>query len=304
MSIIDTAIYYENLLTKKIDKYSKEKCFFYNQGCPPKIEYDKFTQTFSFSKCKNCQNHYMCFYFFEEFLHYVYTDPDPYDGNIYYKPNQTFNYYLLIKESFYKKFKKMNLWLSSEYMCSNNGWNYDVEDRIFPDIAKFIKGKYSKKRVNHDGINYISLKLRALRNTLIPKFCLSFEDDEFKNLYEKCDTDNILIMAKPVKTKYYNMVILGCNIKGTYKDKIQITPKLFIEYNHNKSDYYSEENISVEQIENILEDYNDKKYYNSDIYDFDNIYATLYNEETGQSIDIELIEFYKLSMKVSIFDYR
>lgn len=271
--------YFQKVLSEKIDRYSNEKFFFYNQ---------KFHNNHRPHNKNDCyDDHYICFEFFEEFFHYLDNDirENPYNEEIEYIPNKTFNYYLLIKESFYKTFKKMDLYLEAKYVYDNR-WNNDFVYKIFQDTAKFIKGTYSKKKIHHNGVNYISLKLRALRNTFIPEICLTFDD---KNL--KCDKGdtNILIMAKPVKKKYLNMVTLGCNIETSFKDEIKITSKLTLKYNHSKSKYYSEENRSIERIESILEDYDEKKYY--DKY-YNNIDAILYNEKTGNSIDIELIEVY------------
>ena len=268
--------YFEDLLTKDIQKHAKEK-------------FSIFYPDFDNKKCDD-EYHFRCFTMFGLFFEYLSNDikENPYEENIQYVPEQKFNYYILIKESFYKEFKKINLDIECDSLCYNKQWDRDMNYDIFPDVTKFIEGSYSKKRVRHNDVNYISLKLRAFNNTFIPKICLTWKCINPSYKSNMCYSD-ILIMIKPVKKKYSKIITLRCfTIHGErkYRDTIELTPFLTLKYNN------SYQNISPERIENILEKYKEKEYY-EECFDDDDFNALVFNEETKQSFDVNLIEFYK-----------
>lgn len=278
--------YYEDLLTKKIEKYSKEKFFFYiNSKTSFGSEYKSFRSN---KTCNNDPYHYMCFNFFDEFFLYLENDiiENPYEENISYDTKHKFNYYLLIKENFYKTFKKMNMNVLCDSAYYNNYWNRSYEFKIFPDITKFIEGKYSKKTVYHNGIKYIRLKLKALCNMFIPKACITYDFIDKTLPREIVNPDNILFMAKPVKEKRSNIITLlyrSTNIK--YKKEFRLSDTLILKYNDP-----TYQNIKQNRIENILEKYKEQKYY-EECSDDDEIYGEVFNEETGHSFYIECIEY-------------
>lgn len=98
------------------------------------------------------EDHYVCFRPFEDFFHYMHHEVknNPYSDSMDYTPEQKFNYYLLIRENFYKTFKNLKLDIENYYMCYNHTWKCDNLNDIFPDITKFIQGTYSKKRFNYN----------------------------------------------------------------------------------------------------------------------------------------------------------
>jgi len=266
--------YYQDLLIKEISQVLKEQFVIYNQ---PSLTNPEFH-----SKTDN--NHYMCFRFFENyFLCLLHNNEDD-----EYIPEQKFNYYLLIKDSFYKEFKKMKFNVSCNYICYNHKWHYDQIYTLFPDVTKFIKGSYSKKRMNYNGTNYISLKLRAFTNTFIPELCLVYPFAVYKNFIKPyVDYTSLQIMAKPVKKKYSKVIVLE-DYPGEHKynEEIKLNDKLALKYND------SYQRISQERIEHILEQNSDKDYCESDT-DDDDFNAYVYNENNNYEFEVSFIEYFK-----------
>lgn len=245
------------------------------------------------------EDHYVCFRPFEDFFHYMHHEiqNNPYSDPMDYFPEQKFNYYLLIGDSFYKTFKKLKLNIENYYMCYNHTWKCDNVNDIFPDITKFIQGTYSKKRFNYNGVNYIRLKLRAFSNTFIPSICLRFWDESIKKLYDndhkycRDSINNILLMIKPVKKKYSKLVVLSGHSLKSFKDEITINDKLTLKYNEINSKYHVA-HVNSERIEHILDQNSEKELYES-CSDDNELDATIYNEELDNDYEVELIEFYK-----------
>lgn len=156
--------YYKNLLIEKLKWASNQKFIIYNQGCLNRKGREEKTYHYQWE----------CFHFFEEWnLYYNECNKKQLLDQCYF-PEQKFNYYLLIRENFYKTFKKLNLNVQNHFMCFNDEEiSFDTYFTLFPDVTKFIQGTYNKKRMCYNGINYIRLKLRAFKNTFIPNFCFN-----------------------------------------------------------------------------------------------------------------------------------
>lgn len=123
------------------------------------------------------------------------------ENNEQYKTEFTFKYYILIKESIYKKFKNMDKYLSVCYL------NYDINypsnhTTTISQLAKFLKPSYNKETITMDGIRYIKIKLRSLNNTFLLA-CSFVCDPKYKNWGNDND---VKIMAVPVRKKYTNFI--------------------------------------------------------------------------------------------------
>lgn len=238
---------YKKILIEKVEKYSKEKFFIYNSE---QFDYDT-------------TNFYLKLSFFEEF--YDVWDDENFDPD--YRPDQKFNYYLLIKENFYRTFKKMNPWIFVNDSYVNDYWYSNYEDKIFPNMSKFIKKSYNKKRMNYNGINYIRLKLRVLKNSFIPKIGICFKTNQDRIEFKKqcnsfheiytTNSENVKIMATPVKKQYTNLIVFeGFTYSLEYKHEIKISNNLTLKYD-NSTKYNTYKN-SDEIIEKIIDEYADK----------------------------------------------
>lgn len=123
------------------------------------------------------------------------------ENNEQYKTEFTFKYYILIKESVYKKFKNMDKYLSVCYL------NYDINypsnhTTTISQLAKFLKPSYNKETITMDGIRYIKIKLRSLTNTFL-LVCSFVFDLKYKNWG---DDNSIKIMTIPIREKYINFI--------------------------------------------------------------------------------------------------
>ena len=274
-----------NLLIKEIERVSNEKFVIYKPICHTLNEKQN---------PKLYENHCVCFRPFEDYYHYMYHElkNNQYSETYDYFPDQKFNYYLLIRANFYKTFKKLKLDANCNYICYNHTWKCDNLNDIFPDIAKFIQGTYSKKKFNYNGTNYIRLKLRAFSNTFIPQVCLTFWDESKKKLYDnERNKNDILLMIKPVKKKYSKLIILDNHSLRNFKDEIIINDKLTLKYNQISS-LYTVAHINSERIEHILDQILEKELHES-CSDDNDLTACIYDEETNKDFEVELIEFYK-----------
>lgn len=128
-----------------------------------------------------------------------------------YKPDIKFNYYILINQSFYKEFMKLDCGIKI-FTLDEKGFNYP---HIFP-ISQNIKLDKPHKNKKTYGMKYYKLKLRALSNMFIPFISLTR-----KHIYKETETDRddflkcvsnplfLKIMIVPVKEKYTNIVELS-----------------------------------------------------------------------------------------------
>lgn len=283
--------YYKILLIEKLKWASNQKFIIYNQGCLNRKGREEKTYHYQWE----------CFHFFEEWNLYYNECNKKNMTDKCYIPEQKFNYYLLIRENFYKTFKNLNLHVQNHFICINDEENsFDTYFTLFPDVTKFIQGTYNKKRICYNGINYIRLKLRAFKNTFIPNFCLSFDRAPFigKKIIEKnehCITsqikflsgckdenNNVKLMAIPVKKKYTNIINLSEPKQRNMINELKLSRKLILKFPY-----------SVDIIENILDEYKDKKYYDPKIYHEDWFSCELLNEETDNIIYFNFIYIYK-----------
>lgn len=284
---------YKNLLIEKLKWASNQKIIIYNHAVPARITCNGKKQKPS----EGWHDQLMCFNFFKEFnLYQKSLSTVDHDEDYEYIPEQKFNYYLLIKESFYKSFKKLNLTIATHFICYNDCVTRHNYFKIFPDVSKFTKDYYNKKRMNFNGINYIRLKLRAFKNTFIPNFCLEFdttEHDLSKRRIEyvmaqinflSCITsedNNVKLMAIPIKKIYSKRVILNFyrNYNAKITNELRLTDKLILKGSR------------LDIVEDIINE--NKKYYDPKIYYEDYIKILLYNEETEKSIILDFIYFFR-----------
>ena len=149
------------------------------------------------------------------------------ENNEQYKTEFTFKYYILIKDSIYKKFKNMDKYLSVCYYEYNI--NYPSDHTItISKSAKFLKPNYNKETITMNGIRYIKIKLRSLTNTLL-LMCSFVFDLKYKNWG---DDNSIKIMAIPVREKYINFmsfISVGEPIQETFA--MDINPTFTIKIN-------------------------------------------------------------------------
>lgn len=275
-------------LNNKIQEYSKRKYFLYNCGC--KNNPDKY----------HCQC--ACFNFFEEYDLYVKN----YINNIdimhikkLYTPEQRFNYYLLIKENFYKFFKKMECNIKIGTMIHNAMFYRNRLFCLFPDVTKFDKNNYNKKYITIDSIRYVKLKLRAFSNTFITDFCITAGPDEktpeirkyFRDTQlEFLCTGNIIndklkIMAIPVKKKYTNLFRLNdCISLNGLPDSIKFDDNFTLYYDHNW--------VPTGIIEKIIDLYKEKKYFDNLGSINDGDFVVLVNNKNDKKIGLNIFTFY------------
>lgn len=141
-----------------------------------------------------------------------------------------FNYYILIRSSNYKLFKKINPICTGCYNDTGNSFHGTLQS-----LSKFLNPHYKKDIFYFNNIKYIRIKLRALSNKFIPIIdifknnnSVDIKDDEIffdenngqhyikrkeEHLLQEQiigsfinDPHNIRIMAVPVKKKYTNLI--------------------------------------------------------------------------------------------------
>lgn len=235
-------------LNEKIDHYKNEDYFVYNET----------KNQCSYHHCKNINKpkSHVCFNFFEEWSDIIkYSRDTSFEVQ---EPEQNFDYYLLIKKSYYKEFKKENPEISDFKKLYTSY-------KIFPTISKFTKDYYNKKNVVIDGIDCIRLKLRFFNNTFTPHFMIYIsKSSKLKSIKLRY---SLRIMAKSVKKKYSSLVTIDNNNDFNYWDvdldecdQIKISDDTILYLVHDK---FSD--IFYNMLENFII-FGEKKYFDTKEY--------------------------------------
>lgn len=269
-------------LNEKIEYYKNQDYFIYNTDSEHNVRC-------SYYHCKsvNKPKCHVCFNFFEEW-----NDIIKYGRHTTFKiqePEQNFNYYLLIKKSYYKEFKKEKPRIV-DYRNTFTG------QLIFPIISKFIKEHYNKKNIIIDGVDYIRLKLRYYNNTFTPHFVIYFNNSV--KLKSNKIRENIKIMAKPQLKKYSTLITIDNDFSLDFKnvdldklETIKISDDIILYVfndSSNKNNFYKMINL----VENFII-FNEKKFFDLEKYMTIVYCGILKNTKKDIYIYLSFIGYYK-----------